>query len=171
MLKSKKAHRTDFDDIEVTGIFPSNVDFVKMVRDTVEFVLAVRLTDFPQFSSNDLDLLSKLWSSTGANRFLKLVKTGNADFDDAKSKSMMRSLWMLLQQNEYVMMTFLQGRAHVPELRGTCGHFFATEFLPPGGALGSSLLEVAGIGEPVSWKERLRVSIMAFGGQTLKWVS
>ena len=157
ILKAKKAHWSNLDPIEVVDIFPSMKDFMKMVRESIEFTLGIPVKDLPKFPKDDMALLSEL-SSMDVQHFLK-SHTTEGEVEDSRTKALMRSVWALIQQSEYVMMAFLQDKSHIPKVGGTCGHFYQMEYLPHGEALESTLLEVAGLGKEVPWRSRLKVTL------------
>uniref|UniRef100_A0A8C6SP63 Divergent protein kinase domain 1C n=1 Tax=Neogobius melanostomus TaxID=47308 RepID=A0A8C6SP63_9GOBI len=56
------------------------------------------------------------------------------------SRAELASLWALLQQEEYTFLRLLQDLSpHVPRVLGSCGHFYAVEFLSAGHAWDQNL--------------------------------
>ncbi|KAM4606144.1 divergent protein kinase domain 1C isoform 2-T3 [Polymixia lowei] len=67
--------------------------------------------------------LAKLWGQKLKNR------------DKSYSKAELASLWSLLQQEEYTFLRVLQDLSiHVAKVLGSCGHFYAVEYLSAGHA-------------------------------------
>ncbi|XP_025129159.3 divergent protein kinase domain 1C [Bubalus bubalis] len=58
---------------------------------------------------------------------LELVRRG------PRRRGQLASLWALLQQEEFVLLSLLRGRSpHAPPVLGSCGHFYAVEHLAAG---------------------------------------
>lgn len=68
----------------------------------------------------------------------------------------MDSLWFLLQDNEYLLSALFTDKDVFPQLLGTCGPYFAVEYLEPVKDI-SSLLTISDSYE--DWKKRLKVAV------------
>ncbi|KAK2188924.1 hypothetical protein NP493_119g01024 [Ridgeia piscesae] len=44
----------------------------------------------------------------------------------------MNTVWSLTQQSEYVQLQYFNKNKHLPQVLGTCGHFYAVEYAPSG---------------------------------------
>lgn len=65
----------------------------------------------------------------------------------------MRSLWALLQQEEYVKLQLLQGSKHLPRTYGFCGQYYAMERV-------TSLDDLVGIIKlPLPWSKRVQIAL------------
>ncbi|XP_069771484.1 divergent protein kinase domain 1C [Narcine bancroftii] len=66
------------------------------------------------------------------------------------SRAEIASMWSLLQQEEYVFFQLLQDLSkHVLKMVGSCGHFYAVEYLPAGHTWHHSLFALEGLS---SWR-------------------
>lgn len=79
-------------------------------------------------------VLHDMISSLAASRFGKNFSISRHKMWNIQDT---RTQWLLLQQDEYLMMSYLRGHTGVPKLYGSCGHYYVTEFLPPGRHLSS----------------------------------
>lgn len=62
----------------------------------------------------------------------------------------------LLVQDEYVFTKMFAGPVFVPNLYGSCGHFYAVEYTPSKSMIGSKFSKIS------HWKERARVALAIF---------
>ncbi|XP_031735313.1 divergent protein kinase domain 1C [Anarrhichthys ocellatus] len=85
--------------------------------------------------------------------------------DKSYSRAELASLWSLLQQEEYTFLRVLQDLStHVAKVLGSCGHFYAVEYLSAGHAWDQnifSLEEVAVSGARGRWTSREMVHRIA----------
>ncbi|XP_053715113.1 divergent protein kinase domain 1C isoform X2 [Synchiropus splendidus] len=92
----------------------------------------------------NLSSLAQLWGAEPSNR------------ERMYSRAELASLWSLLQQEEYTFLRVLQDLSvHVPRVLGSCGHFYAVEFLSAGRAWDQNLfsLEESGVsGQQGRWR-------------------
>ncbi|XP_061777446.1 divergent protein kinase domain 1C isoform X1 [Nerophis ophidion] len=97
--------------------------------------------------------LSKLWNGRLRSK------------DKTYSRAELASLWSLLQQEEYTFLRVLQDLStHVAKVLGSCGHFYAVEYLSAGHAWDEnifSLEEVVGSGSLGAWNARQKVHRIA----------
>lgn len=77
--------------------------------------------------------------------------------DDGIKRRDVITQWLLLQQDEYLMMSYLNGHTGVPKLYGTCGHYYVTEFLPPGRHLSSGNFLLKAF--PSDWQKRANLAL------------
>uniref|UniRef100_A0A667Z8S1 Divergent protein kinase domain 1C n=1 Tax=Myripristis murdjan TaxID=586833 RepID=A0A667Z8S1_9TELE len=81
--------------------------------------------------------LAKLWGSKLRNR------------DKAYSRAELASLWSLLQQEEYTFLRVLQDLStHVAKVLGSCGHFYAVEYLSAGHAWDQNIFSLDEVAVP-----------------------
>lgn len=62
-----------------------------------------------------------------------------------RRRGQLASLWSLVQQEEFVLLSVLQGLSpHAPPVLGSCGHFYAVEYLAAGSAHHGALFPLDG---------------------------
>lgn len=140
---SKKASGENMDsvfwlDSDGAKQYPTEDEFDTMVRNVV--VSKLNLT----ISNDQLNRLSCL------------------GFSRAKEKSLMRqvemqNLWFLLQDNEYLCSILYADRDIFPQLLGTCGPFFAVEYVDPV-EMSSSVMSMGESRE--EWATRLKLAVL-----------
>lgn len=140
---SKKATSENMDpvfwlDSDGAKHYPTEDEFDTMVRNVV--VAKLNLT----ISKDQLSRLSRL------------------GFSRTKEKSLMRqvemqNLWFLLQDNEYVCSILYADRDIFPQLLGTCGPFFAVEYVDPV-QMSSSVMSMGESRE--EWATRLKLAVL-----------
>ncbi|CAN9506056.1 unnamed protein product [Ophioblennius macclurei] len=87
--------------------------------------------------ANSSSSLSRLWGK-------KLKKT-----DKSYSRAELASLWSLLQQEEYTFLRVLQDLStHVAKVLGSCGHFYAVEYLSAGHAWDQNIFSLDEVALP-----------------------
>ncbi|XP_030760683.1 divergent protein kinase domain 1C [Sitophilus oryzae] len=87
---------------------------------------------------------------------LSRLKPSYEEKDLTKRQQEMDSLWYLLQDNEYLLSTIFTDKDIFPQLIGTCGSYFAVEYLEPVPSL-SSYLSLNDNKE--EWGQRLRFAV------------
>ena len=118
--------------------YPTEEEFDTMIRNVV--ISKLNLT----ISNDQLNRLSRL------------------GFSRAKEKSMMRriemqNLWLLLQDNEYLCSIIYGDRDIFPQLLGTCGPFFAVEYVDPV-EMSSGMMSMGDGRE--EWASRLKLAVL-----------
>ncbi|XP_014662567.1 PREDICTED: protein FAM69C-like isoform X2 [Priapulus caudatus] len=106
-------------------IFPSLQEFSRIVRESLW--LNARF-NFSHIS--DTTALNSIWSM----QFQQFVGSSES------LHAAMLSLWSLLQQDEYVMLVRLLHNTHFPHVLGTCGHFYAIDYIPSDAILSPRLV-------------------------------
>ena len=154
VLKSKKEHWSHYDSVDFANQFPTIVQFIRMVTESLTLTLDMSVTDIPPLEAYNMSVLSAIWSMDVA-KYTGLGK--KARVNGVKVKAVMRSIWSLLQQQEYALLTVLKNHKHIPRLLGTCGHFYAMEHLSQGKILAPEIL--SGLTQLAPWRDRLRVSV------------
>lgn len=83
-----------------------------------------------------LEIKNSLGLETGTNLTLpRLWGQRMKESERTYSRAELASLWALLQQEEYIFLRVLQDLTHhVAKILGSCGHFYAVEFLAAGHA-------------------------------------
>ncbi|KAG5900424.1 hypothetical protein JTB14_029310 [Gonioctena quinquepunctata] len=87
---------------------------------------------------------------------LSRLKPSYGEKNKLKRQKEMDNLWPLLQDNEYILSALFTDKDVFPQLLGTCGPYFAVEYLEPVPDL-SSLMTVSDSRE--NWGKRLRVAV------------
>ncbi|XP_056155751.1 divergent protein kinase domain 1C isoform X2 [Lampris incognitus] len=92
------------------------------------------------------------------------------------SRAELLSLWSLLQQEEYIFLRVLQDLStHVTRVLGSCGHFYAVEFLSAGHAWDQNIFSLDGVAAAVSggvqrrWSSREMVHRIALSFLHMVW--
>ncbi|KAM8823313.1 divergent protein kinase domain 1C isoform 3-T4 [Spinachia spinachia] len=85
--------------------------------------------------------------------------------DRSYSQAELASLWSLLQQEEYTFLRVLQDLStHVAKVLGSCGHFYAVEYLSAGHAWDQNIFSLEGVEVPgprARWSSRGKVQRVA----------
>lgn len=118
--------------------FPTEADFNYMILDVVASKLNLSV------SNDQLKRLSRLGFSKG--------KEGSP-----QRHAEMQNLWVLLQDNEYLCSVLYSDQDVFPQLLGTCGGFFAVEYVEPVRST-SNLLSVSDSRE--EWSSRVKLAVM-----------
>lgn len=87
---------------------------------------------------------------------LSRLKPTYEEKNKEKRHKEMDNLWFLLQDNEYLLSTLFTDKDVFPQLLGTCGPYFAVEYLEPVPDI-SSLLTISDSRE--DWGRRLKVAV------------
>ncbi|TKR94943.1 hypothetical protein L596_009169 [Steinernema carpocapsae] len=116
ILKSAKADLHDFDDID------ARVDEEHFTDKIVEAVNDQLMLGFPISYKNHL--LKLLWPIERGNS-----SVGRRQKRPPLTDAERRSLWALVQQEEYLNFRILPLSRVVPKILGTCGHFYQPEHL------------------------------------------
>ncbi|XP_017781122.1 PREDICTED: protein FAM69C [Nicrophorus vespilloides] len=87
---------------------------------------------------------------------LTRLKPNYVESDVRKRQKEMDNIWVLLQDNEYLLSNIFTERDIFPQLLGTCGPYFAVEYMDPIQGI-SSILSFAEDKE--EWSVRLRTAI------------
>ncbi|XP_076657877.1 divergent protein kinase domain 1C isoform X3 [Halictus rubicundus] len=125
-------------DTSGTKHFPSEEDFCIMIRDLVVSKLNVTL------SEHQLERLARL-------------RTHRVETEPARRQLEMENLWPLLQENEYLMSILYEDRDIFPQLIGTCGTFYAVEYVRP---IETPTTVLALSDSKPEWAKRLKLAVM-----------
>lgn len=140
ILKSKLENFSSYEPLAVLDYQQDAMEEVSPVEVVFYATLEVRnslgLTTTLEENPGNFSSLARLWGAEPKNREKKY------------SRAELASLWSLLQQEEYTFLRVLQDLSvHVPQVLGSCGHFYAVEFLSAGHAWDQNIfsLEEAGV--------------------------
>ncbi|CAH1372838.1 unnamed protein product [Tenebrio molitor] len=117
--------------------YPTEKEFLSTIRAVVKSKLNITL------------------AHNGAVRLTRL-KPSYEETDISKRQKEMDNLWILVQDNEYLLSTIYTDKDIFPQLLGTCGPYFAVEYVEPVQDV-SSLLSVSDTKE--DWANRLKTSV------------
>ncbi|XP_011155443.1 divergent protein kinase domain 1C isoform X3 [Solenopsis invicta] len=118
--------------------FPSEEDFITMIKDLVINKLNVTL------SQHQLERLGRL-------------RTHRIETDSVRRRLEMENLWPLLQENEYLMAILYEDRDVFPQPIGTCGTFYAVEYVRP---IETPTTVLALSDSKPEWAKRLKLAVM-----------
>ncbi|XP_014484398.1 PREDICTED: protein FAM69C isoform X3 [Dinoponera quadriceps] len=126
--------------VDATGLrhFPSEEDFANMIKDLVVSKLNVTL------SRHQLERLARL-------------RTHRVETDVVRRRLEMENLWPLLQENEYLITILYEDRDVFPQLIGTCGTFYAVEYVRP---IETPTTVLALSDSKPEWAKRLKLAVM-----------
>ncbi|XP_077952543.1 divergent protein kinase domain 1C isoform X3 [Gasterosteus aculeatus] len=101
----------------------------------------------------------------GNNSLARLWEKKLKSRDRSYSRAELASLWSLLQQEEYTFLRVLQDLStHVAKVLGSCGHFYAVEYLSAGHAWDQNIFSLEGVevsGARARWSSREKVQRIA----------
>lgn len=118
--------------------FPSEEDFIIMIKDLIINKLNVSL------ARHQLERLARL-------------RTHRIETETKRRQLEMENLWPLLQENEYLMMILYEDRDVFPQLIGTCGTFYAVEYVRP---IETPTTVLALSDSKPEWAKRLKLAVM-----------
>ncbi|XP_020292773.1 protein FAM69C isoform X2 [Pseudomyrmex gracilis] len=128
--------------VDPTGFrhFPSEENFIVMIKDLV--ITKLNMT----VSQRELERLARL-------------RTYRVETDEARRLLEMENLWPLLQENEYLMTILHEDKDVFPQLIGTCGTFYAVEYVRP---IETPTTVLALSDSKPEWAKRLKLAVMIF---------
>ncbi|CAF3265025.1 unnamed protein product [Rotaria socialis] len=88
-----------------------------------------------------------------------LLKFADFNKDDKISLSEARSLWSLIQIDEFVYTILLSDKAYAPKIRGTCGHIFALDKVINQNLPFDEKQELYSSSERPNWYQRVRLAV------------
>ncbi|XP_070574144.1 divergent protein kinase domain 1C-like [Ptychodera flava] len=113
--------------------------FLDMVYNTMSLAFDVDRED------DRTEMVKKMW-------------TKEVQSVDAMTVAEKESLWSLLQQDEYLLMKYFDDR-HLPKIFGSCGHFYAMEYVPTGALLNPSIFSLKENLDAAPWLNRARLAL------------
>lgn len=114
----------------------------------------------PEFSRMIKQLLSdKLNTTVSLPQLERLarLRTHRVETEPSRRHLEMENLWPLLQQNEYLMSLVYEDRDVFPQLIGTCGTFYAVEYVRP---IETPTTVLALSDSVPEWAKRLKLAVM-----------
>lgn len=147
IFKSKYEQFKEFELLfgtgESEGFAPPDMDytsFLSMFKSHLETNMGIKLKD-----KEDV-LLRKMWNNP---------KPG----EDELTAAEMNSVWSLVQQSEYNYLKYFHGAKFLPDMYGSCGHFYAVEYIPSGAILDPKLLSLTEQWDSAPWPNRARIAL------------
>ena len=125
------------------------IDFLDRIREHIQenFGIIDR-------RSNE-DLIELLWSDSNIET---LLSTDNlTPYEVATQRSFQRSLWSLINQDEYLFTKYFSDNRYLPYVFGTCGSYYAVEYAPSTGALDPDVFHMSRLTRH-SWSERVKLA-------------
>lgn len=95
--------------------------------------------------------------SRGQLERLARLRTHRTETEATRRRLEMENLWPLLQENEYLMTILYEDRDVFPQLIGTCGTFFAAEYVRP---IETPTTVLALSDSKPEWAKRLKLAVM-----------
>ena len=121
-----------------TRHYPTEKDFGNMIRDLVFSKLNITI------SQHQIERLSRLRMHRG-------------EVDEDRRELEMENVWQLLQENEYIISIVYEDRDVFPQLVGTCGTFYAVEYVRP---IETPTTILALSDSKPEWSKRLKLAVM-----------
>lgn len=118
--------------------FPSEEEFTSMIKDLIANKLNLTIT------SHQLQRLSRL-------------RRHHVETNPTRRNVEMENVWPLLRENEYIMSILYEDRDVFPQLIGTCGTFFAVEYVKP---IQTPTTILALSDSKPEWAKRLKLAVM-----------
>ncbi len=146
VFKSKKASFFEFDYIGTESELPTLSTVTDIIKDTVQFNFHLELSE-----GEVQELPNSMWTRDLRN-FVNRNK-----HDTRRILGAYQSLYSLIQQDEYLFMQFFQNSVHIPKIYGSCGHFYAVEYLPAGKLLSLNLFGNSATFS--SWADRVQLAL------------
>ena len=109
---------------------------------------------------NDQQLISRLWPFLDNKSVAMLYKEDENQTPDNMKKTkraMLRSLWALVEQREYLFSQYFSDDKFVPKILGFCGHMYAMEYVPQSVGLPMQSFDPS-IGRR-TWKDKIKIAL------------
>lgn len=124
VVKSSKLNYDDFSQISYEDeggnqIHPTIDMFLRMIVDTIQTNLDITVKPF---DNQSLNLLTKIWTRNMKNFH---------ELPFSIQHAAMNNIWFLTQQTEYLLMKYYEDLNVFPKVMGTCGPYYAVEFVQP----------------------------------------
>ncbi|XP_051174862.1 divergent protein kinase domain 1C isoform X2 [Leptopilina boulardi] len=118
--------------------YPSELEFASMIKDVVFNKLNYSMT------THQLERLSRL-------------RTSKIETEIKKRQLEMENVWPLLQEQEYIMTILFENKDVFPQLIGTCGTFYAVEYIRP---IETPTTILALSDSMPEWAKRVKLAVM-----------
>lgn len=156
-----KTKHTDLTDRERLGFVSSEQKKVSL-PDPTEFINMVRFTVQSAFGlepvTGNEKLIAKLWHADTTHPMQLFLKTYEKNSENSLlQEAAMKSLWSLLQQDEYLFLQYFSDNQFLPNIHGSCGHVYAMEYAPSTGVLESTIFQWSGV-HAFTWAERADIA-------------
>lgn len=104
-------------------------------------------------------VFSKLNVTIGKRQLEKLsrLRLGHEETDEKRRECEMENVWSLLQENEYIISILYEDRDLFPRLIGTCGTFYAVEYVRP---IETPTTVLALSDTNPEWAKRIKLAVM-----------
>ena len=111
-------------------------------------------------SLSDQQLIGRLWPSLDHKTIAMLYKEDNHattySMKHAK-RAMLRSLWALVEQREYLFLQYFSDNKFLPKILGFCGYVYAMEHLPQ--YVGVPMYNFELTIDPRTWQEKIKIAL------------
>ena len=159
ILKTKHSELTERETLgfyaqgSETDLVPDVREFLNMLRSSVETSFGVVPIQ------EDRKLLSKLWHFDEEYTMDTLLQKGDPNASDRKlQKAIMKSIWSLSQQDEYLFLQYFSENQFLPDMLGSCGHVYAMEYAPSTEVLEPTLFQWSHT-HAFTWPERVDIAL------------
>uniref|UniRef100_A0A672FL12 Divergent protein kinase domain 1C n=1 Tax=Salarias fasciatus TaxID=181472 RepID=A0A672FL12_SALFA len=157
ILKSKLENFSSYEPLGILD-YQDAADELSPLDVVFYATLEVSRMNSALITGNSSGSLSRLWGK-------KLKKR-----DKSYSRAELASLWSLLQQEEYTFLRVLQDLStHVAKVLGSCGHFYAVEYLSAGHAWDQNIFSLEEVAVPRLWTAREMVHRIALSFLDMVW--
>lgn len=104
-------------------------------------------------------VLNKLNYSMSTHQLERLsrLRTSKIETEATKRKLEMENVWPLMQEQEYIMTILFEDRDVFPQLIGTCGTFYAVEYIRP---IETPTTVLALSDSKPEWAKRVKLAVM-----------
>ena len=128
---------------------PSVEKYISSIRDLIHSKYNTNYT------KTDRELISLLWKGYESDtEIISVEQTA----DDAAQRAIMRSLWSLIQQDEFLFFRYFSRSKFIPFIFGSCGHVYAVDSAPPTSVLHPGAMSIARLSRD-SWHDRAQAAI------------
>ena len=129
---------------------PSVEDYIGSIKELIYEKYNTR------YAGDDTQLISLLWTGKESDKEI-LLKTIDKKHRH-KQHALMRSLWSLIQQDEFLFFRYFSSSKFIPPILGSCGHVYAVESTPPTSILHPDAIHISRISRD-RWRDRAKVAL------------
>ena len=109
-----------------------------------------------RYADDDTRLISLLW--TGQESNVELLSRNCTLHEQEAQHALMRSLWSLIQQEEFLFFRYFSRHEFLPVIHGSCGHVYAVDFAPPTSILHPDAWHIARLTRH-RWRSKAKAAI------------